>query len=346
VKEAWVFLDPWSKEMVTTALENGADALVLPPGFRESTQALGRIVTVAPDGDMKPGRDVFFETLATHEDEMRIAGLSSSAPVVVELPGDPAGDSGIPTERHAGTWRIIPLENLVARGGRILLSVHTREELDLAMGVMEKGVSGVVLHPQDPEELRELLVRVKTREEPVALQTAVVETVRPAGMGDRVCVDTCTLMQEGEGLLVGNSSGFLFLVQAETIPNPYAAPRPFRVNAGPVHAYVRVDRGKTRYLSELEAGDSVVIVRASGKAAPATVGRAKIERRPLVLLEASCGDEKGSILLQNAETIRLTSPDGRARSITELNPGDSVLAALEKRGRHFGMEVDETIWEK
>jgi len=109
---------------------------------------------------------------------------------------------------------------------------------------------------------------------------------------------------------------------------------------------VRVDRGKTRYLSELEAGDSVVIVRASGEAAPATVGRAKIERRPLILLEASCGDEKGSILLQNAETIRLTSPDGRARSITELNPGDSVLAALEKRGRHFGMEVDETIWEK
>ena len=61
-------------------------------------------------------------------------------------------------------------------------------------------------------------------------------------MGDRVCVDTCANMGLGEGMLVGNSSGGLFLVHAESLENPYVAPRPFRVNAGPVHAYIRVTR--------------------------------------------------------------------------------------------------------
>jgi 3-dehydroquinate synthase II len=38
-------------------------------------------------------------------------------------------------------------------------------------------------------------------------------------------------------MLVGNSSAFTFLVNAETESNPYVAPRPFRINAGAVHAY-------------------------------------------------------------------------------------------------------------
>ena len=67
-------------------------------------------------------------------------------------------------------------------------------------------------------------------------------------MGDRVCVDTCTVMGTGEGCLVGNSSQALFLVHAESIENPYVSPRPFRVNAGPVHAYIMAPGGKTRYL--------------------------------------------------------------------------------------------------
>ena len=64
--------------------------------------------------------------------------------------------------------------------------------------------------------------------------------VRQAGLGDRACVDTCSQMEQGQGMLVGNSSGGLFLVHAESVENPYVAPRPFRVNAGPVHAYIRV----------------------------------------------------------------------------------------------------------
>jgi 3-dehydroquinate synthase II len=170
--------------------------------------------------------------------------------------------------------------------------------------------------------------------------------VEPAGMGDRACIDTCTLMEEGEGMLVGNSSGFLFLVQAETRVNPYVAPRPFRVNAGAVHAYVQVPEGRTCYLSELQAGDRVLVVSARGTVQEATVGRTKIERRPLLLVTAEAQGTTGSIVVQNAETIRLTGPDGEARSVVELEPGDAVLVAIQKAGRHFGLKVDESIREK
>jgi 3-dehydroquinate synthase II len=365
--------------MVTTALEGGADALIVPPGWHERVKALGRITTVSPDGDLKPGREVFFEALSSPEDEARIAELLQHAPVVLHerttvhphphspvqgeelqslsppLVGGAGGGGGVRLQEQSSAvawqgckaaWPVIPLENLVARGGRLLVPVCSLEEIDLALGILEAGVAGVVIHARDPEELREMLARAKAASESLPLQVATIESIRLVGMGDRVCLDTCTLMAEGEGILVGNSSGFLFLVQAEVKPNPYVAPRPFRVNAGPVHAYVRVPGGRTRYLSELHAGDPILIVHARGAAQAATVGRSKIERRPLLLVEAGYEDRNGSLLLQNAETIRLTSPDGDALSVVELHEGDQVLVHVEQPGRHFGMQVTETILEQ
>jgi 3-dehydroquinate synthase II len=348
LKEAWVHIHKWSKEMVTTALEGGADALVVPPGHHAEVKALGRITTVSSDGDLVPGKDVFFDHLRTPEDEARIARMLKEGPVVLsqEPPASEAASSGADPDHAAREWEVIPLENLVARGGKLLVAVYTVEDIDLALGILERGVAGVVIHARGPSELTTMLGRVKAVSEKTALQTAEVEDIRSAGLGDRVCVDTCTLMREGQGLLVGNSSSFLFLVQAEAKPNPYVAPRPFRVNAGPVHAYTRTPDGKTRYLSELESGSPVLIVGADGATRTATVGRVKIERRPLLLIEADFEGVKGTILLQNAETIRLTSPDGTARSVVDLKPGDQVLVAVEAAGRHFGMKVDETIWEK
>ena len=53
-----------------------------------------------------------------------------------------------------------------------------------------------------------------------------------------------------------------------------------------------------------------------------------------------------SLVLQNAETIRLVNPDGKAVSVTSLKSGDKVLAHIEKAGRHFGMKVEETLIER
>lgn len=55
---------------------------------------------------------------------------------------------------------------------------------------------------------------------------------------------------------------------------------------GPVHAYVAIPGGKTCYLSELETGREVIIVKQDGSQRTAIVGRVKIESRPLILIEA------------------------------------------------------------
>ena len=106
-----------------------------------------------------------------------------------------------------------------------------------------------------PAELPGTVDALKTEAEDIGLLTATITTVRVLGMGDRVCVDTCSNMRVGEGMLVGNSSAGMFLVHAECVDNPYVEQRPFRVNAGPVHAYIRVPGERTRYLSEIRSGD-------------------------------------------------------------------------------------------
>jgi 3-dehydroquinate synthase II len=136
------------------------------------------------------------------------------------------------------------------------------------------------------------------------------------------------------------------LVHAESLENPYVAPRPFRVNAGPVHAYIRVSGSKTKYLGELSAGDEVLIVNYEGRTWPAVVGRVKVESRPLMLVAAAVSGGEITAILQNAETIRLTRPGGEAVSIVTLKPGYEVLVALEEAGRHFGHKVQETILER
>jgi 3-dehydroquinate synthase II len=145
---------------------------------------------------------------------------------------------------------------------------------------------------------------------------------------------------------VGNSARALFLIHAESVENPFVAPRPFRVNAGGVHAYVRVPGGKTRYLSELKAGLEVLLVDFRGDTHRAIVGRVKIERRPLLLVEAEAGGGIVSVILQNAETIRLVNPQGEPVSIVDLREGQEILIALEDLARHFGMKVQETLEEK
>ncbi len=66
----------------------------------------------------------------------------------------------------------------------------------------------------------------------------------------------------------------------------------------------------------------------------------------MILIKAEAEGELISLVMQNAETIRLVSPKGNAISITTLKPGDKVLGHIEKAGRHFGMQVDETLIEK
>jgi len=329
-KQVWVKVIPWAVSVAQAAMESGADALWVEAGIRTEVRKMGLIPTVAEDGDLQLGRDVVEKEVRDKKDEEEIISLSLRKKVVVK------GED----------WKIIPLENLLSQAGNLFVEITSLKEGQTALSILEKGVDGVVINDPDPNAIRQIIRALKEEGERFELLPATIKHVEPLGLGDRVCVDTCTAMVQGEGMLVGNSSQALFLIHSESVENPFVNTRPFRVNAGPVHAYIRLAGGQTKYLSELRAGDQALVVNFEGKSFPAVVGRAKVERRPLALVEAEAGGRNISVILQNAETIRLTRPDGKAVSLVDLREGSEVLVYRENSGRHFGVRIDETILEK
>jgi 3-dehydroquinate synthase II len=331
MKKLWVNVVPYVKGLVTAALESGAEALVVPDGHSEKVRQLGRIKTVAKDGDVRPGVDVVFVDVAGKQDEDKAAAIAPGKIVVLRMLD----------------WTIIPIENLLAkRGKNIIVQVTNSEQARLMVEILEKGVDGVLLNSTDVNEIKKTAEVLQGIGDKIELIEATVTTVKQLGMGDRSCLDTCTQMAPGEGMLIGNTASGFFLVHSESIENPYVAARPFRVNAGAVHAYTLTPGGGTKYLADLKAGDEVMLVDYKGKSQLAYLGRNKIEKRPMMLIEAETGGMPISLVMQNAETIRLVNPEGKPISITTLEPGDKVLAYVEKGGRHFGMKVDETLIER
>jgi 3-dehydroquinate synthase II len=331
MKRLWVNVVPYEKSLAIAALESGAEAVILPDGESGTVRQFGKIETVEKDGDIRPGVDVEFIDIAGKNDEDKAAAVPAEKIIVLRMLD----------------WTIIPIENLLARRGRnIMVQVETSEQAKLMVEILEKGVDGVVLKTDDVDEIKKCAEIVHGISEKVSLITATITSARQLGMGYRACLDTCTQMTPGEGMLVGNTASGFFLVHSESIDNPYVASRPFRVNAGAVHAYTLAPGGKTKYLADLKAGDEVMIVNFHGNSQTAYLGRNKIEKRPMMLIEAEADGRPISLVLQNAETIRLVSPEGKAISVTALKPGDKVLGHIEKAGRHFGMQVDETLIER
>ena len=318
--------EPFSKADVTLALESGVDGVIVPRAQVEKGAALSRCTVWACE-------DVASVPLNVKADEEALVARLK------------AGE----TACLARGWEIIPVENLLAQADNVLAEAGSLEEARLAAGILERGVDGIVVLPEALAELKAIVAQCKISQGREELQKAVITRVEPVGLGHRVCADTLSLLKRGQGMLVGNSSAFTFLVHAETEHNEYVAARPFRVNAGAVHAYARLPHDKTCYLGELAAGQEVLIVGADGQTSVATVGRVKIEVRPMLLVEAEAetpeGPKRGAVFLQNAETIRLTAPDGTPLSVVSLKPGDTVLCRLDQAGRHFGMRIQEEIRE-
>ncbi len=321
------------KDLVTNGLEAGVVSYILRKGD-EAFEDLGRMEDAVYFEDGKPVDSKWaYATIDTPEEQSKVLAMAGKMEAVVIETGD---------------WTIIPLENMIAKfrtaGTSIYAVARSKEDASLYLQTMEKGVDGVVIETDDPLEIskfRDLL----TVCEPVGLSEVEVVSVKAIEMGDRVCVDTCSNMVPGEGMLVGSYSNCLFLIQSESEENGYVATRPFRVNAGAVHEYCMVPGGGTRYLSEISAGDRVLVCGRDVKTRVASVGRCKVEVRPMLMVEATDGNRTYNVVLQNAETIKVVTPKG-AESVTKLKPGDKVVAHLATGGRHFGMAVEETITEK
>jgi len=331
MKEFIVDASKYDKKIVTTAIESGADYIIVPEEKLEEAKKLGRVNFITVDKKGNLSDDFVIVVIKDKKDEERAAQLAKSGKKVIVKTTD---------------WTIIPLENLIAQSDNIYAVVKNSDEAEIAVGILEKGVKGVVLETEDLNEIKRVASVIKETTEKLQLVKARVTAVIPVGMGDRVAVDTTSLFKKGEGMLVGNSSAGMIFVHAETEESPYVASRPFRVNAGAVHMYTRVPGGKTVYLCELEAGREVMAYDIDGNGRAVVVGRAKIERRPMLLVEAEYEGKKLSAVLQNAETIRLVKGDGSLISVVDLKEGDEILGYIEEAGRHFGMKVEETIMEK
>ena len=322
VKQVWFSAIPFDKSLVTLALESGVDAILAEPEHARDIRALGRVEVLTPEDVAR------VELSSKADEETAVAALKAGKKTIL-----------------AQGWEIIPVENILAQTEGLALEVSGLDQALLAAGILERGADVVVVPPSAAGELKRIVAGVKLSQGRLALQKAVVTAIKPAGLGHRVCVDTMSVLKKGQGMLVGNSSAFTFLVHAETESNPYVAARPFRVNAGAVHAYAVMPGDRTSYLEELASGDEVLIVAADGATSLATVGRAKVEIRPMLLVTAKAGEAEGAVFLQNAETIRLTRPDGEPVSVVSLAVGDEILCKADQAGRHFGMRISEEIKE-
>ncbi|TEU13826.1 MAG: 3-dehydroquinate synthase II, partial [Hadesarchaea archaeon] len=348
-KLLWVKADweePWEKRKSFTqaAVDAGANVVLVKPEDVQEVLKLGAISIAVSE----PGPGVSVVVLSARsvdevgrvlkqieklrEQEKKVATLVEISSKELERAAVKVGKAADFLIAVTPDWKVIPLENLIAELQRtevkVLAGVKDASEAKVAVEALEVGAAGVLLDARgqgvaEVRKVRETFERL-TAEKLELVPTKVTE-VRPVGMGDRACVDTTSLMTMGEGMLVGSQAGGMFLVHAETLPSEFVEPRPFRVNAGAVHAYIRLPGGKTKYMSELGAGDDVLIVNAKGEARTSVVGRVKIERRPLLLVETEREGEKFKTLLQNAETINLVAKDGKPISVAKLKPGDEVL---------------------
>ena len=371
------------KRRITTAIEAGADWVLVDEDDVGRVRDLGAIDVAAflSDADVVDGGG------ETAEADAAFVGKGGEGDGSIDLPDDFTGSADLTTLRRRddraqgayvrvlGTeyeafaesaaaaaditvvigedWSIIPLENLIARVGdetHLVAGATTAAEARTAFETLELGADGVLLDTDSPEEIRGAVeARDAAERESLELTTATVTAVEATGMADRVCIDTGSLMDDAEGMLVGSLSRGLFFVHAETAESPYVESRPFRVNAGAVHAYVRNPEGGTNYLAELSSGDEVQVVDRDGGTREAIVGRVKIEKRPMFRIQAEVTTDNGvdrvETLIQNAETVKVATDEGRT-AVTDLETGDEVVVYYEDVARHFGEAVEESIIEK
>ncbi|XP_019185842.1 PREDICTED: uncharacterized protein LOC109180613 isoform X2 [Ipomoea nil] len=351
-KQVWIWTE--NKQVMTTAVERGWNTFVFPKNRQDIAHEWSSTALIWP---------LFIEEggVFDHEQKRVAAFAEISSPQQLEhfQQMDELADNVIV---NLLDWQVIPAENIVAAfqgSQKTVFAVSTSTtEAQVFLEALEHGLGGVIMKVEDVGAILELKDYFDKRLEAgslLNLTKARITNIQVTGMGDRVCVDLCSLMKPGEGLLVGSFARGLFLVHSECLESNYISSRPFRVNAGPVHTYVAVPGGKTSYLSELKTGKEVVVVDQSGMQRTAIVGRVKIETRQLILVEAKVESESHtsySILLQNAETVALVpSPRGEGRErtaipVTSLKVGDEILLRVQGGARHTGIEIEEFILEK
>jgi 3-amino-4-hydroxybenzoic acid synthase len=231
----------------------------------------------------------------------------------------------------------IPLEIVLAAAdkapGQLITVCADLEEASIVVDVLERGSEGVLLAPRTADDVFALTRLLSGTSPRLELTTLTVDRIEHHGLGDRVCVDTCTHFREDEGILVGSYSTGFVLCCSETHPLPYMPTRPFRVNAGALHSYVLGPGNRTNYLSELGSGSTVLAVDSDGRTRRVV---------PLLTITAHSGDGVVvSLTVQDDWHVRVLGPGAKVRNVTELQNGDELLGYLATDQRHVGIPIGE-----
>ncbi|CAA6664492.1 unnamed protein product [Spirodela intermedia] len=350
-KLVWVWTE--SKQVMTAAVERGWSTFLFPVDRRGLADDWSSIALINPLA--LQGSDIL------DGENKRVASFHEiSSPQQLEQLEPDDGDGHVVIHLQGG-WQVIPAENIVAAfqgcSKTVLAIASSSTEAQVFLEALEQGLGGVVLKVDNVHQiigLKEYFDRTQEVKNAVGLSKATVTRVQVAGMATACAWTSAASCCPGKASWwVGSFARGLFLVHSECLESNYIASRPFRVNAGPVHAYVAVPGGKTCYLSELHAGKEVMVVDRGGRQRVAIVGRIKVESRSLVLVEAkehSDDNVSYSLFLQNAETVGLVPPregsKGTSIPVTSLKVGDEVLFSVHGGARHTGIEIQEFILEK
>jgi len=312
-KELWVRADgtdSWEerKELVKTALESGAQTVVVNAGEEKLVRELGKIkvVSTGEDSDILLTDDIkkikkstaFYCEIKSKEDERLIAEAGKTADYVII---------------NAKDWKVIPLENLIAelKGKcKILAEAGSESEARLAMETLEIGTDGVLASAdfQEVKKIKKLIDSLSA--EKLQLRTVKVTAASP-GEGDAMAIDTCSILNLGEGLLADN-----FLVHSDTEKTPWMEPAPFRINIG-TNSKIKTPDG-IKKVKELKPGDEILSANFEGRT------------RRLIVNEITTSKKK--MLKVSADNSELVIPDdsalvgrkGKKIPAGKLKPGDEI----------------------
>jgi len=224
MREFWIKLDKnlsdEKKIHLINSTKDFCTAYLVGVGDETIPKRLG-VTTVSPkNGDIhlsqtlpdllssKTERTCFLASIRSGKDELPIINAIKSSVDYVIL--------------KCKDWTIIPLENIIASASgrtKIIVSVSNPDEAMLVLEVLEIGADGVFVDLTDVHEIKRIYdasQKVQSRidemeeAEKISLRTATITKLKSLRSGARICIDTCDLMKEGEGVLVGCQSSGLF----------------------------------------------------------------------------------------------------------------------------------------
>src|SRR5437867_7121254 len=96
----------------------------------------------------------------------------------------------------ASDWKIIPLENIIAKlhksKTKVFTTAKSSREVATMFAVLELGVDGVILSTDSEDEVDKTRQQLLNARFPI--KPAKIVEIKDVGTGERVCVDTASMM--------------------------------------------------------------------------------------------------------------------------------------------------------